>query len=218
MAAQNSKKFEKLVVRAIRKLQDIQGSTFKEISDFLSREYDVPSNEIKKQVRLALRRGVSYGIIQRTNGNTYTCNKKFLNRELRLKKIDEVVERCPWIKSRVWHKTRKGSTKRRRIQKGRFHKSKKRMKRKRGSKKLKNIPKRSTINPLRKLKGKTFDWLEFLGLLLKKNKRKYSTKKRRHRRTTRRSRTMLKPGISFGLDPDFRSRLTELPKNEESKS
>lgn len=73
MAPQNnSKKFEKLVVRAIRKLQDIQGSTFKEISDFLSREYDVPTNEIKKQVRLALRRGVSYGILQRNNGFVYS--------------------------------------------------------------------------------------------------------------------------------------------------
>ncbi|KAK0083799.1 hypothetical protein PV325_008181 [Microctonus aethiopoides] len=191
MAPQNnSKKFEKLVVHAIRKLQDIQGSTFKEISDFLSREYDVPTNQIKKQVRLALRRGVSYGILQRHNGNTYTCNKKFLERQSRLKKIGEVVERYPWIKPRVWHKNKRGSINRRRVQKGRvyksqLHKAKKRSKRKKGSKKM-NMGRRRPMNRLRKLKGKNLDWLELLGLLLTKNKDpKYSTKKRRHRQTTR---------------------------------
>lgn len=124
------------------------------------------------------------------NRNTYTCNKKFLDRELRLKKIGEVVERCPWIKSRVWHKNKRGSMNRRRVQKGRvyksrIHKAKKRSKRRKGSKKMK-MGRRRPMNRLRKLKGKNLDWLELFGLLLKKNKdRKYSTKKRRHRQTTR---------------------------------
>lgn len=59
-----TKKFERLVVNAIKRLQDLQGSSAKEISDYLSQEYSVPNNTIQKQVRLALRRGVSYGILQ----------------------------------------------------------------------------------------------------------------------------------------------------------
>lgn len=60
--------FERLVVHAIKRLQDIQGSTSKEISNYLSQEYDVPSGEIKKQVHLALRRGIDYGLLQRQKG------------------------------------------------------------------------------------------------------------------------------------------------------
>lgn len=66
--ANKTAKFEKLVVGALKKLQDLQGSSPKEITDYLSQEYDVPSKEIRKQVRLALRRGVSYGILQRNSG------------------------------------------------------------------------------------------------------------------------------------------------------
>ena len=68
MSVRKSPKISALVVNAIRRLQDVQGSTTKEISNYISREYDVPGKDIRRQVQLALRRGVSYGILQRAKG------------------------------------------------------------------------------------------------------------------------------------------------------
>lgn len=39
-----------LVVSAIRKLREVQGSTSREIMNFITAEYDVPGSTIKKQV------------------------------------------------------------------------------------------------------------------------------------------------------------------------
>lgn len=68
MSVKKSPKIQKLVVNAIRKLQDVQGSTPQEISNYISQEYDVPNTKIQRQVRLALARAVSYGILQRSKG------------------------------------------------------------------------------------------------------------------------------------------------------
>ena len=65
MSVKKSPKIEKLVVNAIRKLQDVQGATPKEITNYICQEYDVPSRRIQRQVNLALARAVSYGILQR---------------------------------------------------------------------------------------------------------------------------------------------------------
>lgn len=74
-------KIEALVVGAIRRLQDVQGSTPREISNYIAQEYDVPGQEIRKQVQLALKRGVSYGILQRSKGGCYTCSRDFLAKQ-----------------------------------------------------------------------------------------------------------------------------------------
>ncbi|CAL1682240.1 unnamed protein product [Lasius platythorax] len=66
MPARRTPKVEALVVNAIRRLQDVQGSTSREISNYISQEYDVPRKEIRRQVRIALQRGLSYGILQRS--------------------------------------------------------------------------------------------------------------------------------------------------------
>lgn len=69
MSVRKSSKIQKLVVNAIRKLQDVQGSTPREIVNYISQEYDVPSTKIQPQVALALARAVSYGILQRSKGS-----------------------------------------------------------------------------------------------------------------------------------------------------
>ncbi|KAK2586584.1 hypothetical protein KPH14_011462 [Odynerus spinipes] len=68
MTGKKAPKIEALVVGAIRRLQDAQGSTPREISNYIAQEYDVPGQEIRKQVQIALRRGVSYGILQKSKG------------------------------------------------------------------------------------------------------------------------------------------------------
>lgn len=67
-ARRKNPKIEALVVNAIRRLQDVQGSSSREISNYISQEYDVPAKEIRQQVQLALQRGLSYGILQRSKG------------------------------------------------------------------------------------------------------------------------------------------------------
>jgi len=68
MPAKRKPKIEALVVNAIRRLQDVQGSTSREISNYISQEYNIPGKEIKRQVQIALERGLSYGILQRSKG------------------------------------------------------------------------------------------------------------------------------------------------------
>lgn len=68
MSIKRNPKISVLVVNAIRRLQDVQGSTSKEISNYIAKEYDVPGQDIRRQVQLALRRALSYGILERTKG------------------------------------------------------------------------------------------------------------------------------------------------------
>ncbi|XP_076652824.1 uncharacterized protein LOC143359054 [Halictus rubicundus] len=80
MAGKKSQKIEAQVVEAIRRLQAVQGSTPREISSYISQEYDLPSTEIRRQVQVALKRGVAYGILQKLKGGCYTYNLDFLER------------------------------------------------------------------------------------------------------------------------------------------
>lgn len=68
MSAKKAQKIEAQVVEAIRRLQAIQGSTPREISSYISQEYDLPNSEIRRQVQIALKRGVAYGILQKLKG------------------------------------------------------------------------------------------------------------------------------------------------------
>ncbi|KAG7189733.1 hypothetical protein KM043_017400 [Ampulex compressa] len=81
MSNKKTPKIEPLVVNAIRRLQDVQGSTPREISNYISQEYDVPVSEIRPQVQLALKRGITYGILQRLKGGHYTYHREPLGRE-----------------------------------------------------------------------------------------------------------------------------------------
>ncbi|OAD46934.1 hypothetical protein WN48_08952 [Eufriesea mexicana] len=68
MAIEKTPKIEAQVVEAIRRLQAIQGSTPREISSYIAQEYNIPSSEIRRHVHIALKRGVTYGILQRLKG------------------------------------------------------------------------------------------------------------------------------------------------------
>lgn len=68
MVNRKTPKIEAQVMHAIRRLQTIQGSTQREISNYISQEYDLPLKDVKRQVQLALKRGITYGILQRTRG------------------------------------------------------------------------------------------------------------------------------------------------------
>lgn len=68
MGFKKAQKIEAQVVEAIRRLQTTQGSTPRDISNYISQEYSLPSTEVKRQVQVALKRGVAYGILHRMNG------------------------------------------------------------------------------------------------------------------------------------------------------
>ncbi|TGZ51822.1 hypothetical protein DBV15_08591 [Temnothorax longispinosus] len=96
MPGRRTPKVEALVVNAIRRLQDVQGSTSREISNYISQEYNVPSEETRRQVQLALRRGLSYGILKRSKGGYYSCNRDHLGQlSLGNGTGDGVMEPCP---------------------------------------------------------------------------------------------------------------------------
>lgn len=64
MASRRFPRIEARVAEAIRELRALQGSTPREICNYISQEYDVPAADVKRHVRLALARGVSHGILQ----------------------------------------------------------------------------------------------------------------------------------------------------------
>ncbi|XP_043475062.1 serine/arginine-rich splicing factor 4-like [Leptopilina heterotoma] len=99
MSSNGVPKFAALVFNAIRRLQDVQGSTTKEINNYIAQEYNVPNKDIRRQVQLALRRGLSYGILQRAKGGYYVCNK--LSPTNALKEVqDESAFCCKYGRSR----------------------------------------------------------------------------------------------------------------------
>ncbi|XP_019697532.1 luc7-like protein 3 [Harpegnathos saltator] len=110
MPARRTPKIEALVANAIRRLQDVQGPSSREISNYISQEYDVPAKDIRRQVQLVLQRGVSYGILERTKRGYYTCNRDFLGRiPVEDEPGDGVTEPCPWGRRRwrvYWRKIR----------------------------------------------------------------------------------------------------------------
>ncbi|XP_043515275.1 histone H1, gonadal-like [Frieseomelitta varia] len=75
-----SPKIEAQVVEAIRRLQAVQGSTPQEISNYIAQEYNIPNSEIRPHVQLALKRGVTYGILQRMKGGCYSYNPDYEQR------------------------------------------------------------------------------------------------------------------------------------------
>ncbi|CAK9801328.1 hypothetical protein ANTPLA_LOCUS2770 [Anthophora plagiata] len=79
MPVRKSQKIEAQVVEAIRKLQAVQGSTPREISNYIAQEYDIADSEIRRHVQLALKRGVVYGILQRLKGQVSKKEKKKKN-------------------------------------------------------------------------------------------------------------------------------------------
>ncbi|XP_011879960.1 PREDICTED: uncharacterized protein LOC105568701 [Vollenhovia emeryi] len=96
MPARRTPKVEALVVNAIRRLQDVQGSTSREISNYISQEYNVPIEETRQQVQFALRRGLSYGILKCSKGGYYSCNRDYLGQfSLENGMGDGVMEPCP---------------------------------------------------------------------------------------------------------------------------
>ncbi|KAL0126293.1 hypothetical protein PUN28_004997 [Cardiocondyla obscurior] len=113
MPARRAPKIEALVVNAIRRLQDVQGSTMREISSYISQEYNVPSEETKRQVQLALKRGLSYGILKRSKRGYYSCNRDYLLSGNGTG--DGVIEPCPSQPWRFGVRARKRKRRRARL-------------------------------------------------------------------------------------------------------
>ncbi|XP_011691229.1 PREDICTED: arginine/serine-rich coiled-coil protein 2-like [Wasmannia auropunctata] len=140
MPARRTPKVEALVVNAIRRLQDVQGSTSREISNYISQEYNVPSEETRRQVQFTLRRGLSYGILKRSKGGYYSYDHDYL-RQLSLGNGtgDEVTEPCPaqpWrfgVRKRKREKARRRRYARERRERLRREGGRKRRTRRRGS-------------------------------------------------------------------------------------
>ncbi|KAL7297644.1 hypothetical protein TKK_0009312 [Trichogramma kaykai] len=66
-------KMSGLVVAALRNLRDAHGSTAKEIMKYIMAEYNASETTVQRQLRTALKRGVEYGILKKTNAG-YSLN------------------------------------------------------------------------------------------------------------------------------------------------
>ena len=96
-----SPKIEAQVVEAIRRLQAVQGSTPQEISNYIAQEYNIPNSEIKPHVQLALKRGVTYGILQRMKGYVPKEDKK--RKPLSQTNCFDKVGTNEKLKKRLWN-------------------------------------------------------------------------------------------------------------------
>ncbi|KAJ8664641.1 hypothetical protein QAD02_006303 [Eretmocerus hayati] len=66
-------KMSGLVVAALRNLRDAHGSTAKEIMKYIMAEYNASEATVQRQLKTALKRGVEYGILKKTNAG-YSLN------------------------------------------------------------------------------------------------------------------------------------------------
>ncbi|XP_011495180.1 PREDICTED: histone H5-like [Ceratosolen solmsi marchali] len=77
MKAKKSK-ISGLVVAALRHLRDAHGSTTKEIMKYIKSEYNASEATVQRQLKTALKRGVEYGILKKTNaGYSLNAGTKF---------------------------------------------------------------------------------------------------------------------------------------------
>ncbi|XP_014218839.1 histone H1, early embryonic-like [Copidosoma floridanum] len=66
-------KISGLVVAALRNLRDAHGSSPKEIMKYIMAEYNASESTVQRQLKTALKRGVEYGILKKTNAG-YSLN------------------------------------------------------------------------------------------------------------------------------------------------
>nr|XP_012143881.1 PREDICTED: uncharacterized protein LOC105662863 [Megachile rotundata] len=59
------------VVNAIRNLREAHGSTSKEIMSYIMSQYSAPESTIQRQMQAALKRGLDYGILKKSNGHYF---------------------------------------------------------------------------------------------------------------------------------------------------
>ncbi|XP_076623624.1 uncharacterized protein LOC143343032 [Colletes latitarsis] len=59
------------VVNAIKNLREVQGSTSKEIISYITSQYSAPESTIQRQMQVALKRGLDYGILKKNNGHYF---------------------------------------------------------------------------------------------------------------------------------------------------
>ncbi|KAF7398638.1 hypothetical protein HZH66_006535 [Vespula vulgaris] len=55
-----------LVISAIKELREMKGSTSREILNYITSTYSVPSETARRQMQVALKRGVAYGILKKS--------------------------------------------------------------------------------------------------------------------------------------------------------
>ncbi|XP_018352425.1 PREDICTED: pre-mRNA-splicing factor 38B-like [Trachymyrmex septentrionalis] len=194
MPIKRTPKIEALVVNAIRRLQDVQGSTSREISNYISQEYNVPKEEIKRQVQFALRRGLSYKILKRSKGGYYSCNHDYL-KQLSLENGtgDGVVEPCP---SQPWRfgvrKKKREKARRRKYYKERQERLRKERERKRRDRRKKQRDRSKERARKRRHRNMIRN-----GTICRRRSRTRSRKGKRtsrKRRTSRRRRTRSRRG------------------------
>ncbi|XP_043248747.1 serine/arginine repetitive matrix protein 2-like [Colletes gigas] len=64
-------KMSTLVVNAIKNMREVQGSTSKEIISYITSQYSAPESTIQRQMQVALKRGLDYGILKKNNGHYF---------------------------------------------------------------------------------------------------------------------------------------------------
>ncbi|KAK0094371.1 hypothetical protein PV326_011107 [Microctonus aethiopoides] len=132
-------KMTKLIVSAIRNLRDVQGSTTKDILNYVMKEYNSePSME--RRLRAALKRGLEYGILQKKGGH-YLLNTD-----------TEILDQGPMERGRRRRRRKKRGGKR--LRKARGRKRRRGARRARGRSRVRRARRRGSRRIRRHTRGK----------------------------------------------------------------
>ncbi|XP_077278410.1 uncharacterized protein LOC143906296 isoform X1 [Temnothorax americanus] len=105
-----------LVIAAIKNLRELTGSTSREILQYISSVYNIPSAVARRQIQNALKRGVTYGILKKTGGHySLPTDNKIARQEVAAQEIGML----DLYRQRKVHRSRGGRARRNRETAGR---------------------------------------------------------------------------------------------------
>ncbi|XP_036148531.1 uncharacterized protein LOC118647555 [Monomorium pharaonis] len=100
-----------LVISAIKNLRELKGSTSQEILQYISYVYNIPSTAARRQVRSALKRGVTCGILKKIDGHyNLPTDNEIVRQEVAAQEIGLLDLYC----QRKVHRSRGGKLRRNR--------------------------------------------------------------------------------------------------------
>ncbi|XP_035733020.1 histone H1, gonadal-like [Vespa mandarinia] len=153
-----------LVISAIKELREMKGSTSREILNYITSTYSIPLETARRQMQVALKRGIAYGILKK-NGIHYSLPtdtqaecEEIATQELGL--LDRYCRRRQRRKRRgckprrrVKRKSCKCKKKRRSSRRRSRCKPRRSRRRKCSCKKRRNYHRRRSISPLSKIEN-----------------------------------------------------------------
>ncbi|XP_018373209.1 PREDICTED: uncharacterized protein LOC108767709 [Trachymyrmex cornetzi] len=100
-----------LIISAIKNLRELKGSTTREILHYITSVYKIPAAVARRQMHNALKRGVTYGILKKTDGQySLPIDNEITRQEVAAQEIGLLDLYC----QRKMHRSKGGRTRRNR--------------------------------------------------------------------------------------------------------